>query len=213
MLDLKVMVAFTGTLFPVPQLLVYCWCDSSAYSTVARACLLRHLELCSDVWSQPEPYVALLQACLESWWAFHVTNRISFICGICYLQLRIRVKIVYNNHNFMVRCLQFDSHFNHPVALIKVTELKKWFGCLQLPDVKLNSVSTYARLKSKPMWNVMHHLKWLSILNIDPGTLTRAVLGGGRFYAPPPQVFRRYLKNGGAQRRRFWHTLSYIFSA
>ena len=43
--------------------------------------------------------------------------------------------------------------------------------------------------------------------------LTRAVLGGGRFYAPPPQVFRRYLKNGGAQRRRFWHTLWYIFTA
>ena len=37
--------------------------------------------------------------------------------------------------------------------------------------------------------------------------------GGGRFYAPPPKVFRRYLKNGGAQRRRFCHTLSYIFSA
>ena len=43
--------------------------------------------------------------------------------------------------------------------------------------------------------------------------LTRAVLGGAFFRPPPPQVFRRYLKNGGAQRRRFWHTLSYIFSA
>ena len=45
------------------------------------------------------------------------------------------------------------------------------------------------------------------------GCLTRAVLGGGRFYAPPPQVFREYLKNGGAQRRRFWYTCSYIISA
>ena len=29
----------------------------------------------------------------------------------------------------------------------------------------------------------------------------------------PPAVFRRYLKNGGAERRRFWHTCSCIFSA
>ena len=42
--------------------------------------------------------------------------------------------------------------------------------------------------------------------------LTRAVLGGGVF-TPPPQVFREYLKNGGAQRRRFWYTCSYIISA
>ena len=40
--------------------------------------------------------------------------------------------------------------------------------------------------------------------------LSRAVLEG----TPPPQDFRRYLKNGDAKRRhRFWHTLSYIFSA
>ena len=43
--------------------------------------------------------------------------------------------------------------------------------------------------------------------------LTRAVLGGGGVFTPPPQVFRRYLKNSGAQRRRFRNTLSYIFSA
>ena len=43
--------------------------------------------------------------------------------------------------------------------------------------------------------------------------LTRAVLGGGAFLRPPPQVFRKYLKNGGAQRRRFWYTCSYIISA
>ena len=42
--------------------------------------------------------------------------------------------------------------------------------------------------------------------------LTRAVLGGGVFTPNPPPVFRKYLKNGSAQRRRFWHTLSYIFS-
>ena len=35
----------------------------------------------------------------------------------------------------------------------------------------------------------------------------------GGVFTPPPQVFRRYLKNGGAQRRRFCHTLSYIISA
>ena len=46
--------------------------------------------------------------------------------------------------------------------------------------------------------------------------LSRAVLGEGVFSPPPhhPQVFRIYLKNGGAQRRRrFWPTLSCIFSA
>ena len=36
--------------------------------------------------------------------------------------------------------------------------------------------------------------------------------GGGLLRAPPP-VFPRLPENGGAQRHRFWHTLSYIFSA
>ena len=52
-------------------------------------------------------------------------------------------------------------------------------------------------------------LKFIMFLPLNP----RRAGGGGRFYAPPRRVFRRYLKNGGAQRRRFWHTLSYIFSA
>ena len=41
--------------------------------------------------------------------------------------------------------------------------------------------------------------------------LTLACVGGGRM-DPPPMVFREYLKNGGAERRRFWYTLSYINS-
>ena len=36
--------------------------------------------------------------------------------------------------------------------------------------------------------------------------------GGGALESPPP-VFSRFPKNGSAQRRRFWHSLPYIFSA
>ena len=33
---------------------------------------------------------------------------------------------------------------------------------------------------------------------------------GGRISAPPPEVFRRYRKNRGAQRREIWHDYSFI---
>ena len=46
---------------------------------------------------------------------------------------------------------------------------------------------------------------------LRPHYLTRALLGGG-VWTPPLVVFREYLKNGGAERRRFWYTLSYINS-
>ena len=42
--------------------------------------------------------------------------------------------------------------------------------------------------------------------------LTCAVLGKGGAFTPP-QVFRKYIKNGGRQRRRFRHTCLYILSA
>ena len=42
--------------------------------------------------------------------------------------------------------------------------------------------------------------------------LTFALLGGG-VVETPPSVFSTLSKNGGAQRRRFWYTLLYIFSA
>ena len=35
--------------------------------------------------------------------------------------------------------------------------------------------------------------------------------GGWGVWTPPSQVFRRYLKNGGAPRCRFWRTYLYIF--
>ena len=121
--DLKLIVVFTGTPSPVPQVLVHCRRDdSSAYGVVACACPLRRTELCSDVPSQPEPSGALLQRCPESWWAFHdLTNSISFICGMYNLQLRIGVERLQNEHNFTVLGMQFDLYFKHCVALIKVT--------------------------------------------------------------------------------------------
>ena len=57
-------------------------------------------------------------------------------------------------------------------------------------------------------WSTIQHLKGRS-----KRKLTRAVLGGGAFLRPLRFFADIFLKNGGAQRRCFWHILSYIFSA
>ena len=54
----------------------------------------------------------------------------------------------------------------------------------------------------------------ISAVSIQCRRLTRAGPGGeGRFYAISSQVFRGVQKNGGAQLRQIWHTLSGIFFA
>ena len=52
----------------------------------------------------------------------------------------------------------------------------------------------------------------ISLVNLMRGINLRPA-GGGVVEKPPPPFFSRLWKTGGAQRRRFWHTLLYIFFA
>ena len=51
---------------------------------------------------------------------------------------------------------------------------------------------------------------WCSILICNITYLTRALEGAGAFYSPHHLFFRKYLKNGVAQRRQIWTTCAQI---
>ena len=61
------------------------------------------------------------------------------------------------------------------------------------------------------MWNT--NTKEIPLAPVPSAVFNLRPAGGGCWEPPPPSVFSRLSKNGGAARRRFWHTLSYIFSA
>ena len=70
-------------------------------------------------------------------------------------------------------------------------------------------IDTGVRIAIAPLADAKHQLwslcKIVMVINLRPD--------GGALESPPPSGFFRLLENSGAQRHRFWHTLSYIFFA